>query len=302
MPEITEQPIAYDFLERNTDPYRDIQRISRLEPQRLRSYVEETKRKLIDVHPQLADRIESTYRFIFNVLLIEQESQATEHDKLTSAVIQHNFVHHAFYASTSASSREFATSVLRVAAATEELVRRRLEGEDQKFPVFWSGTKSELAIARALSEGGLPVYLPDYTIPLPPPSEDIRQHEVYQMDVRSGIDLFTVIPTERGNIAMLINAKGRKDASEVTVEPERGSIIDNPVSVRVLRNLNVANVRRALITVPSHLLRLAPPQTLPIDFRSEARRFCSLSSSENSAIVAQVRALVASHYEVRKVA
>ncbi len=136
-------------------------------------------------------------------------------EKEASARIQHAYAHCIYFASEENADSDFTRTVYELVNAGSRLSRNRILQEYTNLPKILGGIKNELAIIRALKRGGYTILLPDYAQDTTEiPDED---NEVLQWDVKSGVDFIAV----KNGKAVLVDAKGRLDISEVHLDDER---------------------------------------------------------------------------------
>lgn len=287
--EVTEQPKDYLLIENNPEPYnrREIE-FPKKGLSAIREHALAAKEAVIKNRPDKQEIISSVYDLFYNVFLLEEgiENTSDVKQKVISASIQHNFVHHAYFAATNNASQEFAAAVFKVASTTQWLIRETsFAKEIKRVLMYWSGIKSELAVVKTLKDFGLPIFLPDYAQPVFNENGSVNeQNEVYQFDVREAIDLFTFVETERGKIGVLVNVKGLMGAKPGVSEMNKKHV---GLLARQFLNQNEARGFLAVqVTVPSDYLE---PDRIFLNSalspKEKLKKLAELSPEEKFAIV-----------------
>ena len=289
--EVTDQPRVYLQIEGYKNLYRESERdVETLTPSEYRKIVIESREALLRKLPHLTSEINDIYNLAYNVLLAT-EAQGPEDvaTKIIGAQVQHNLVHNIVFASTAYPTpdrkdiQNYARNVFLVAEHTER-VSTRFNAFERTASKFISGVKAELAIIKALVDENFPVYVPDYSQMV----GDLGQNEIYQFDVLSGIDFFTLVERRNGVVAVLVNAKGLALEEMVHVKREDSSRVNNFVE-NTLKQYGVTEIVRARITIPTSGLGFGNMDfRTPIDYQREIGKYCDLSLSSKDAIVGGV--------------
>lgn len=287
--EVTERPRIYKVVELSTSTRGNEDRYLELGVDDLRKQIVTSRGKLLQKHPEKAVAIENTYNFLYNVLLIDEaESEKDVERKVFAARIQQILVHNALYASSYASSQGFSRNVYETIKATE-IVSSKFKEQGYNFSIFMTGAKAELAIVKSLVEDGLAVYVPDYSKPYD--ASNPYDNEVYQLDVRDGVDFFTLIERGEKIAAVLINAKANAQFQGVHL----GRVSTNEIGIytrTMLKNYGVSAFARAQITISSKGLGFGRREAdQQIDYRHEMERYCELNQDSKIAIIEGVENL-----------
>lgn len=207
----------------------------------------------------------------FRLDLSTLESTDRPDQKELSARIQHNLAHNIFYSSLGKAENDYVERVYDSVATFENIINGRNVPNADKIKQFWNGVKSQVAVMRVLHDNGYRLTLPDYT---QEPDENGMVQQVYEWDVRNGVDLIA----ERGGHVALIDAKGQKNLPK---EQTGGGVIERssvdfvvrspdllvndaqfarlPESMReTIEAFEPVSVKRARIIVPTSTKYLAP--------------------------------------------
>lgn len=287
--EVTEQPKDYPLVESNPEPYNKGEgEFPKKGLALIRHHALAAKEELVKKRPDKKDVINTAYGLFYNVFLLEEGSEKTSDagQKTAAASVQHNFVHHAYFATTDIASRGFSDTLLKVVSTNQWLIRETQFARDvARVLIFWSGIKSELAVVKALKDLNFPVFLPDYTQSIYKEDGSLNENnETYQFDVKEAVDLFTFVETGRGKAGVLLNVKGQVGASVKVAEMNKKQI--SP-PMRQFLNRNGADEFLAVqVTVPSH--GLEPERVFlesPLDSKTKLRKLAELNPEEKFAIV-----------------
>ena len=300
MEETTEKPIAYGAIE-GMQPYKDIEKqLEKVRFEEVRGRVSDYKDDLMKKDPLEAAKIEAVYNLLFGIFLSpDQKRELTFAQKAASARLQHNLVHHVYYATRNEASDEFVRGIHRIVFVSDRLANVR--GNEASRPLtFWSGVMSELAVVKTLTEHDWHVYLPDYTRN----DGNIYEDEVVQFDVKSGVDLIAIAD----DTTYLIDAKGRGGTESISVEGEVVSLNEQNFLLRKklaelyeeLNGRGEQKIVKATVVIPTagltrqrsggSLNRLGE-FALPSDFRDEMGKFCSLDDGMKESILSGLTSL-----------
>ncbi|MBI5044576.1 MAG: hypothetical protein HZC02_01490 [Candidatus Levybacteria bacterium] len=148
--------------------------------------------------------------------------------KEASARIQHNLAHNLFYGATEGADPAFSDNMYKILKMHHDLFERSQVAYSSSLHNFWSGVKSELAVAKVLTENGYTVILPNYA---EEPNDFGMTQEVLDWDVRSGVDL---VAAKHGQV-YLLDVKGRL-ADEGGFEDDDRKELRRHVSVHANRD------------------------------------------------------------------
>lgn len=298
MESVTNQPVEYKSLGKAPDPYRgNERRLATTNLEDLRREVLAQKTRIIEgiqatvltgeEKVARAQRAERFFEFVYHVFLVP-ETQLSDEQKEVSARIQHHVVNNVIFAALPPTDTQFSIAVYRVVSAAEAAVAANSKKRIRTPRELWNGIKSELAVAKALAEAGYVVYLPDYAQMTKRPEED----EILQIDMLSNTDLIAI----KGETAFLIDAKGKSNISQISIEPpDKGHYGITPFLRKLLQNLGVRRFYKARVTIPTKYLTFTEREFFPHpaeDYKEELKKFCLLSQEERSAIIAGLEELV----------
>lgn len=301
MPEVNEQPITYDIIEKNLPFGGNERAYEKRDWAALRQHFMESKARRLRENPDKRALIEAVYGFMFNVFLVpEGADKAEDQDtKRIAACIQQNVVHCAYYASTDHAGEVYALNVYRNLMLSERLARlSQRPGVGSEGPIFLSGIKNELAVVKALkgnkiNDGSdeIELWIPNYV--QDPKGLKPIANEVLQLDIEHGVDMIAIVPRNDGaRIAIMINSTGRMDIPEVGVVDRSGRyVMVTPFIREMLYRLGADDVRRADVRIPSRRLMVdwRKPFTLPDDVRRAVREYGDLDTESKYAIIQGIK-------------
>jgi hypothetical protein len=250
----------------------------------------------------LIPRAEEIYKVAYNVFLLGPETRVDafsaegstdqeKRDTVLAAQISHKLVHHAWAAKEGILTPDQLRAVTTVIQTTEGLLTRPMNdsaivGARQR----WSGMKAELAAVDTYTREDWSVILPNHKQPFDPRND--RGHEIYQMDLRSGVDFIVKVPTERGFIGILVDTKSRVSLRDQVRVERKDYVADwkdlNPVVKRLLSEHKVQGFVRAEVGIGTDCYNYYRPNE-PVS------KFADLKQESKSAIVVGTGQLVRSY-------
>lgn len=292
MPEINQVPALSSVVEQNpnigktmlaiTEAHHDL---STPEYAEIRLRIDALRKGIRADYPNLPDdAFEAVSQLFVGPWLMPKEAlqttTVTEQQKELRARMQHEFVHHIFFAMTDRTSKAYRMNTYFMLQAMEKSAISP-PGLEHNIPTFLNGVKSELAVIRTLLDNGDRVILPNY---LKRTDQKLgRLSETLEWDVRSGVDLIGVSP--EGTV-FLIDAKGRKYVNEGVpkdeLEIKTDVTIDDQVTLQGLNFLPLSLAAKINSMRQEAGNPQAPVKRLRIIIPTDSSHLGRLGTTENS--------------------
>ncbi len=225
MPEADEIPKVAELITQGGLVPPDRLRKTHISVERQRQFITSEHASLVDKYPARKDLID-TYFLFFKLLEIDEaalkeQRKFTSAEREDSARSQHAFSHMWYLALQKGASPAYVKSVYNLLQATDEFASAESNRDYRQILDGIGGIRHEVAVIQTLKEAGCKVLLPTYSRP-----KDKLPNEVYDWDIRSGVDLIVITPDGR---IILIDVKGPGALNDPKLKEVCGVLV--PVNV-----------------------------------------------------------------------